>query len=114
MEIKKEVRFEGPVEPGQGSYAWNDLNDDGIQQKNEFFLAERIVGEVRHVRHFEGEAIVGDDGIKIVEEFRLVECLLLLLLAATSNLYTTFWIGSPWSAQDIVIEESAVRDGSRP
>ncbi len=39
LEIKKEVVFDGPVEPGQGNYIWNDLNDDGIQQKNEFFLA---------------------------------------------------------------------------
>jgi len=39
LEIKREVVFQGPLNPGQGSYLWNDLNDDGVQQKNEFFLA---------------------------------------------------------------------------
>ncbi len=37
--MKREVVFQGPLDPGQGSYLWNDLNDDKIQQKNEFFLA---------------------------------------------------------------------------
>ena len=39
LEIKQEVVYEGPLDPGQGNYVWNDLNDDGIQQKNEFFIA---------------------------------------------------------------------------
>ncbi|MEQ8324114.1 MAG: hypothetical protein RH916_05505 [Vicingaceae bacterium] len=39
LEIKREVVFEGPLDPGQGSYIWNDINDDGIQQKDEFFIA---------------------------------------------------------------------------
>ena len=39
LEIKKEVVFEGPLDPGQGNYIWKDLNEDGIQQKKEFFIA---------------------------------------------------------------------------
>lgn len=39
LEIKREIQFQGPLNPGQGTYIWKDLNDDGVQQKNEFFLA---------------------------------------------------------------------------
>ena len=39
LEIKREVVFQGPLNPGQGRFVWKDLNDDGVEQKNEFFEA---------------------------------------------------------------------------
>lgn len=39
MELKKEFRFL-EVQPGQGTHAWKDYNDNGIKELNEFEVAQ--------------------------------------------------------------------------